>query len=86
MTIAERDKIDEVVRAMPREWQQRALKNIDPDLIIEAANERFKEYAEFVESIRKIGIKYENRSWDLITLWNEANEYKIAVKEAHYKK
>ena len=86
MTIAERDKIDEVVKAMPREWQKRALHNIDPDLIIEAAEEQFKEYADFVKSMTSIVVNYQNKSWDLLTLWRESEEFKRTVKEARYRK
>ena len=83
LTIAERDKIDEVIKAMPREWQKRALHNIDPDLIVEAANEQLKKYSEFVNGIRKVTIEYQNKSWDLLTLWEESKAYEKAIKEAH---
>lgn len=85
MTIAERDKIDEVIKAMPREWQERVLYNIDPDLIIEAAEKKLNKYATIVKAMREIVIKYQNRSWDLMTLWEESEEYETALKEARYR-
>lgn len=86
LTIAERDKIDEVISAMTRDQQRRVLHNIDPDLLIEAANEKTREFAEFVNDIRKIVINYQNKSWDLVTLWNETKEYEKTIKEARYRK
>lgn len=79
MTIAERDQIDMVVKAMNREYQQRALMNIDPDLIMAEAERRFKVMLDSINEIQKIERKYANVAWDIITLWKMQEEYKDAV-------
>ena len=86
LTIAERDKIDEVISAMNKAQQKRALKNIDPDLILEAANEQLQYYAAFVKDMNEITIKYQNKNWDLLTLWKQTKEYEQKMKEARYRK
>lgn len=86
LTIAERDKIDEVISAMNKDQQKRALKNIDPDLILEAANEQLQYYAAFVKDMNEITIKYQNKNWDLLTLWKQTKEYEQKMKEARYRK
>lgn len=80
MTIAEQMKVDEVITAMPREWQKRALKNIDPDLIIEETQRRLSVYMEKVNEILKVEARYRNKGWDLITLWNMLKAFEQAVK------
>lgn len=79
MTIAERDKIDMIVKAMDREYQERALMNIDPDLIMAEAERRFKVMLESINEIQRVERKYANVAWDIITLWKMQEEYKDAV-------
>lgn len=80
MTIAERDQIDMIVKAMNREYQERALMNIDPDLIMAEAERRFKVMLESINEIQKVERKYSNVAWDIITLWKMQEEYKDAVE------
>ena len=79
MTVAERDQVDMVVKGMNREYQERALMNIDPDLIMAEAERRFKVMLESINEIQNIERKYANVAWDIITLWKMQEEYKDAV-------
>lgn len=79
MTIAERDKIDSIVQAMDREYQERALMNIDPDLIMAEAERRFKVMLESINEIQRVERKYANVAWDIITLWKMQEEYKDVI-------
>lgn len=79
MTIAERDKIDMIVKAMDREYQERALMNIDPDLIMAEAERRFKVMLDSINEIQRVERKYANVAWDIITLWKMQEEYKDVI-------
>ena len=79
MTIGERDQIDMVISAMNKEYQQRALMNIDPELIMFEAQRKFDVMLEDINNIQNIERRYQNKPWDIITLWRMLNEYRDAV-------
>lgn len=84
MTVAERDRIDMVIQGMSKEYQERALMNIDPDLLVKEFQRRFKSLLDAVNSIEKIKLKYDTKSWDILTVWAMKKEYEDAV--AQFKK
>ena len=67
MTIAERDKINEVISAMTEEQQRQALCNIKSEIIRDVLNQRDKEENELLNEIFQIMYEYQFKAFDLET-------------------
>lgn len=79
MTLAERDRIDQIIQAMTLEQQKRALMNIDPELIEDEKARRFKKLTAEINQFYETWNKHKDDEWNWIVLTKLENELK-AIK------
>lgn len=75
LTIAERDQIDAIINGMSREYQERALMNIDPELLVNEIDRRFKTYSETLAEIERVYLKRSNMPLNVVTARDNILEY-----------
>lgn len=79
MTLAERERVDQIIQAMTLEQQKRALMNIDPELIEDEKARRFKKLTAEINQFYETWNKYKYDEWNWIVLTKLENELK-AIK------
>lgn len=74
MTLAERDRINQIIKAMSIEQQEQVLKNIDPRLIENEKSRRMQKLLDEINQFAEIWNKYQVIGWDWVTLTDLENE------------
>lgn len=64
LTYAERDKIDQIMRGMSKDYQKRAVQNIKTDLLLEELQRRNNVKYQIVENIFKLCAEYRFKNFD----------------------
>ena len=78
ITIAERDRIDQIITAMSEDYQKRALTNFPTELIQAEMQRRNEKKQAIVENCYKVIYSYENKAFDI----NVMEEFISAMKGA----
>lgn len=78
LTIAERDKIDQIMKGMSFDYKTRAVQNIDTSILIGELNRRQIVKYQIVQNIFKLCSDYQFESFDT----EKSEEFIGAIKEA----
>ena len=80
ITIAERDRIDMMIQGMSKAYQERALMNFDPDLLLNEVKRRYDSYFESLNEIEKVYLKYRNKPLNIVIMKKNITEYRNAIE------
>lgn len=64
LTYAERDKVDQIIRGMSKDYQRRAVQSIKTDLLLEELERRNRVKYQIVENVFKLCSEYRFKNFD----------------------